>query len=68
MLITNCSFGRSGFQLDFTARCYASAVLSMGPCLQSVCLCLPVSVTSRCSTKTAKHRTTQTNHTIAQGL
>jgi len=39
----------------FTARCYASAVLAMALCL-SVCL----SVTSRCSTKTAKRRITQT--------
>jgi len=37
----------------FTARCYASAVLAMG-------LCPSVSVTSRCSTKTAKRRITQT--------
>ena len=35
----------------FTARCYASAVLAMGLCL---------SVTSRCSTKSAKRRITQT--------
>ena len=41
----------------FTARCYASAVLAMGLC-PSVCVCL--SVTSRCSTKTAKRRITQT--------
>ena len=34
-----------------TARCYASAVLAMALCL---------SVTSRCSTKTAKRRITQT--------
>ena len=42
-------------------RCYASAVLAMGLC-PSVCLCLSVSVfvTSRCSTKTAKRRITQT--------
>jgi len=39
----------------FTARCYASAVLAVGLCL-SVCL----SVTSRSSTETAKHRITQT--------
>ena len=39
----------------FAARCYASAVLAMALCL-SVCL----SVTSRCSTKTAKRRITQT--------
>ena len=37
----------------FTARCYASAVLAMG-------LCPSVSVTSRCSTKMAKRRITQT--------
>ena len=35
----------------FTARCYASAVIAMGLC---------PSVTSRCSTKTAKRRITQT--------
>ena len=35
----------------FTARCYASAVLAMGLC-PSVCVCL--SVTSRCSIKTAE--------------
>ena len=45
--------------LVFTARCYASAVLAMGLCT-SVCLCLCLSVTSRCSTKTAKRRITQT--------
>ena len=45
----------------FTARCYASAVVATGlcPCL-CVCLCLCLSVTSRCSTKTAKRRMTQT--------
>ena len=47
----------------FTARrrgiCY-------GPV--SVCVCLPVSVTSQSSTKTAKHRITQTKTQIAQGL
>jgi len=37
--------------LIFTARHYASAVYAMALCL---------SVTSRCSTKTAKHRITQT--------
>ena len=41
----------------FTARCYASAVLAMGLC-PPVCPC--PSVTSRSSTKTAKHRITQT--------
>ena len=39
----------------FTARCYASEVLAMALCL-SICL----SVTSRCSTKTAKRMITQT--------
>ena len=39
----------------FTARCYASAVLAMG-----LCPSVSVSVTSRCSTKTAKRRITQT--------
>ena len=46
------------FPLIFTARCYASAVVAMGLC-PSVCLSVSVSVTSRCSTKTAKHRITQ---------
>jgi len=39
----------------FTARCYASAVLAM-----ALCLSVRPSVTSRCSTKTAKRRITQT--------
>jgi len=39
----------------FTARCYASAVLAM-----ALCPSVRPSVTSRCSTKTAKHRITQT--------
>jgi len=42
-------------RLVFTARCYASAVLAMG-----LCPSVSVSVTSRCSTKTAKRRITQT--------
>jgi len=42
-----------------TARCYVSAVLAMGLC-PSVCLSVSVSVTSRCSTKRAKRRITQT--------
>ena len=41
----------------FTSRCYACAVLAVGLCL-SICLCL--SVTSRCSTKTTKCRITET--------
>ena len=49
---------RDGRGSIFTARCYASAVLAMALC-PSVCL----SVTSRCSTKTAKRRITQTNNT-----
>jgi len=49
----------------FTARCYACAVLAMGlcPCL-SVCL----SVTNRSSTKTAKHRITQTKPHNSSGI
>ena len=43
----------------FTAQCYASAVLAMALCL-SVCLSVHPSVTSGCSTKTAKCRITQT--------
>ena len=43
----------------FAARCYASAVLAMALCL-SVCLSVRLSATSRCSTKTAKRRVTQT--------
>jgi len=55
-------------QLIFTARCYASAVLATGLCPSvSVSVCL--SVTSRCSTKTAKRRIAQTTpHDIPQGL
>ena len=43
----------------FTARCYASAVLAMALC-PYVCVLVCVSVTSRSSTKTAKHMITQT--------
>jgi len=43
------------FSLVFTARCSASAVIAMALCL-SVCL----SLTRRCSTKTAERRITQT--------
>ena len=50
--------------LIFTARCYASSVLAMALCL-SVRLSVRPSVTSRCSTKTAKRRITQTT---TQGL
>jgi len=42
-----------------TARCYASAVLAMGLC-PSVSVSVRLSVTSRSSTETAKHRITQT--------
>jgi len=45
--------------LVFTARCYASAVLAMA-LWPSVCPSVRLSVTSRCSTKMAKHRITQT--------
>ena len=41
--------------LIFTARCYASAVLAM-----ALCPSVRLFVTSRCSTKTAKRRITQT--------
>ena len=41
--------------LVFTARCYASAVLAM-----ALCPSVRLSVTSRCSTKTAKRGITQT--------
>ena len=44
-------------RLVITVRCYASAVLAMGLC---PCLYPCLSVTSRCSTKTAKCRITQT--------
>jgi len=47
------SFGTSG--TVFTARCYASAVLAM-----ALCPSVRLSVTSRCSTKTAKRRITKT--------
>ena len=47
---------KSIFFWFFTVRCYASAVLAMALCLTSVCL----SITSRCSTKMAKRRITQT--------
>jgi len=40
-------------RLVFTARCYASAVLAM-----ALCPSVRLSVTSRCSTKTAKRRIT----------
>jgi len=51
----------------FTARCYASAVLAMALC-PSVRLSVCLSVTSRCSTKTAKRRITQTAPHDSPGL
>jgi len=64
-----CSYGRTAHHATdllisvavFTARCYASAVLAMSLC-PSVRVRIRVcpSVTSRCSTKTAKRRITQT--------
>jgi len=45
------NFHHTDFFTVFTTRCYASTVLAMGLCL---------SITSRCSTKTAKRRITQT--------
>ena len=56
-----------GHSTVFTALCYASAVLAMGLC-PSVCVCLSVSITSRCSTKTAKRRITQTTPHDTPGL
>jgi len=47
------------FLCFFTARCYASAVLAMALC-PSVRLSVRLSVASRCTTKTAKRRITQT--------
>ena len=52
----------------FTARCYASAVLAMALSPVSVCLSVCLSVTSRCSTKTAKLGSHKQHRTIAQGL
>jgi len=66
-LESQCYSGMAGIELQglrriFTARCYASAILAM-----DLCLCL--SVTSRCSTKTAKRRITQTTpHDTAGSL
>jgi len=48
--------------LVFTTRCYASAVLAM-----SLCPSVSMSVTSRCSNKTAKRRITQTTPHDAPG-
>jgi len=44
----------------FTARYYASAVLAMGLCPSVESVSVRLSVTSRSSAKTAKHRITQT--------
>jgi len=60
--IRTCTFrlagrGRPVHLTRFTARCYASAVTSHGPV--SVSVCVGLSVTSRCSTKTAKRRITK---------
>jgi len=49
-----------------TAQCYASAVLAMALC-PSVRPSVRLSVTSRCSTKTAKRRITQTTPHDAPG-
>jgi len=62
---------QSGHSIVFTARCYASAVLAIGLC-PSVCVSVSVSVsvsdTSRCSTKTAKRRITQTTPHDTPGI
>jgi len=47
----------------FSARCYAYAVLAMG-----LCPSVSVSVASRCSTKTAKRRITQTTPHDTPGI
>jgi len=52
----------------FYPRKAASAVLAVIVCPSAVCLSVRLFVTSRCSTKTAKHRITQTTPKIAQGL
>jgi len=53
---------------DFTARCYASAVLAMGLCL-SVSLCLSVCMSQvGVLLKRLKIRSRKQHHTIAQGL
>jgi len=52
-------------KLVFTARRYATAVYMLWPCVcPSVCL----SVTSRCSTKTAQRRMTKITRLIVQEL
>jgi len=59
MMLNLCDTSALQYLSTFTARCYASAVLAMALCL-SVRLSVCLSVTSRCSTKTAKRRITQT--------
>ena len=60
IFVTIYSFYADFYVVIFiTTRCYASAVLAMGLCL-CLSLCVRLSVTSRSSTKTAKHRITQT--------
>jgi len=49
------------------ARRYLARILAVVVCL-SARLSVRPSASSRCSTETAKHRNTQTSHTIGQGL
>ena len=58
--VVNVKYNISGFY--FTARCYASAVLAMGPCL-SICV-----AASRSSTKRLNVGSHRQNRTIAQVL
>jgi len=61
-------------RVQYSPNCfyrYASAVLAMGLCLclcLSVCLFVCPSVTSRCSTETAKRRITQTTPHDTPGI
>ena len=71
--ITGCNFyyatAVQRCLLIFDARCYASAVLAMGLYTSVrlfVCLCL--SVSTRCSTKTAKRRIIQTTPHDSPGI
>ena len=58
--------GRSMFKQVFTARCYASAVLAMGLCLQ-VCLCLCLSQVG-VLLKRQNLGSHKQHHTIPQGV
>ena len=61
---TSRPYSKIGRHLVFTARCYASAVLAMGPCLcLSVCLSQVGVLLKRLNVGSHKQ-----HHTIAQGL